>query len=264
MARASLEPLRAPPTTSAKVSQPVQCPPRPGLSGEKSEMVRSEHSLPYGGGVSRVSGVLPEDTVKAAGSRRAPAMPPDERRTAIARAALQLLLEHGANVTTRQIADAADVAEGTIFRVFADKDAVISAAVDLALDPVLTEQGLAEIDRTLPFERQLEAAVEVIQRRMADIARLVSAVGGPAFFAGRERSLPDLTALVALFAPHARRLRCEPEKSARLLPALTLAFSHPALYGDEPMSATEIVSLLLDGIRARGPGISPSRGRPQC
>jgi AcrR family transcriptional regulator len=191
-------------------------------------------------------------------------MPPDERRTAIATAALQLLLEHGANVTTRQIADAADIAEGTIFRVFADKDAVISAAVDLALDPALTEQGLAEIDRALSFERQLTSAVEVIQQRMADIARLVSAVGGPAVFAGRERSLPDLTALVSLFAPHAGRLRYEPEKAARLLPALTLAFSHPALYGDEPVSATEIVSLLLDGVRKRPSGVGPYRGRPQC
>ena len=40
----------------------------------------------------------------------------------IVAATLPLLLEHGELVTTRQIAEAAGIAEGTIFRVFADKD----------------------------------------------------------------------------------------------------------------------------------------------
>jgi len=206
----------------------------------------------------------PSNPSKAAGSRRATALPPEERRAAIAAAALQLLLEHGTNVTTRQIAEAANVAEGTTFRVFADKEAVIRAAVDLALDPAPTERALAEIDRTLPFERQLASAVEIIQRRMTDIVRLVSAVGGPAVFAGRERPLPDMAALTSLFAPECRQLRYEPERAARLLPALTLAFSHPALYGDQPMSASEIVAVLLDGIRARPGAPGRHRGRPPC
>jgi hypothetical protein len=84
---------------------------------------------------------------------------------------------------------------------------------------------------------------------MIDIGRLVSAVGGPAVFAGRERPIPDVAALASLFAPQCGAFRYDAEKAARLLSALTLAFSHPALYGDEPMSPREIVSLLLDGIR---------------
>ena len=186
---------------------------------------------------------------KPAGSRRAAGLPPDERRAAIAAAALQLLLEHGTNITTRQIAEAANIAEGTTFRVFPDKEAIIRAAVDLALDPAPINRALQEIDRTVPFERQLMAAVEIIQRRMIDIGRLVSAVGGPAVFAGRERPIPDVAALASLFAPQCGAFRYDAEKAARLLSALTLAFSHPALYGDEPMSPREIVSLLLDGIR---------------
>jgi AcrR family transcriptional regulator len=188
---------------------------------------------------------------KTSGARRAAGLPPDQRRAAIASAALQLLLEHGTNITTRQIAEAANVAEGTTFRVFPDKEAVIRAAVDLALDPAPVDRALGEIDRALPFEQQLVAAVEIIQRRMIDIGRLVSAVGGPAVFAGRERPLPDMAALAALFTPERSQLRYDAERAARLLPALTLAFSHPALYGDQPMSAQEIVSVLLDGIRAR-------------
>jgi AcrR family transcriptional regulator len=208
--------------------------------------------------------VVTADPVKVPASRRASPVPPEERRTSIAVAALDLLLEHGATVTTRQIADAANIAEGTIFRVFADKDAVIQAAVDLALDPAPTERALAEIERSLAFDQQLASAVEIIRRWMGDIGRLVSAVGGPAVLAVRERPLPELAGLVGLFAPERRGLRCEPQHAARLLPALTLAFSHPALFGGEPMSAPEIVALLLDGIRARPQSANRHGKRSGC
>ena len=215
------------------------------------------------GRVAKPTAVVSTKYQRPAGSR-ASALPAEERRASIAAAALRLLLEHGTNITSRQIADAANVAEGTTFRVFADKEAVIRAAVDLALDPTPTEQALADIDRALPFDQQLAAAVEIIRRRMADIGRLVSAVGGPAVFAGRERPLPDMEALVSLFEPECQALRYSPERAARLLPALTLAFSHPALYGDQPMAAPEIVALLLDGIRAREHSELPVRERPPC
>ena len=64
--------------------------------------------------------------------RRAAALPPEERRAVIVAATLALLVEHGEMVTTRQIADAVGIAEGTIFRAFPDKDASIAAVVDEA------------------------------------------------------------------------------------------------------------------------------------
>lgn len=189
-------------------------------------------------------------TARAVG--RASALPPDERRAAIVEATLPLLLERGPNVTTRQIAEAAGIAEGTIFRVFPDKDAVLRAAVELAFDTDAAERALAAIDRALPFEEQLAEAVEIMQRRLSDIWRLVSTVGETAALRDRERTPPaDLLALVGLFEPERKRLRADPETAARELRALTLAVSHPALYADEPMSPAEIVSLLLDGIRRR-------------
>ena len=67
-------------------------------------------------------------------------MPPEERRAALVEATLPLLLEHGATVSTRQIAEAAGVAEGTIFRVFESKDDLVHAC----LHDALTNVALAE------------------------------------------------------------------------------------------------------------------------
>lgn len=178
---------------------------------------------------------------------RAPALPAEQRRQAIIAATLPLLLERGANVSTREIADAAGIAEGTIFGVFPDKEAVVQAALRAAFDPEPTERALEAIDRSLPFEEQLEAAVGVMQRRLTDIWRLVSTVGEPD---GRPTPPRDFAALADIFRGEQRRLRTDPDTAARQLRALTLAVSHPVLWVKEPMPAREIVTLLLNGISA--------------
>ena len=169
-------------------------------------------------------------------------------------------LERCLAVTTRQIAEAAGIAEGTIFRVFPDKEAVVRAAVDLAFDPAPTERALAAIDREVPFEAQLAAAVDTIQRRLSRIWRLVSSVGERPIPPARP---PDSPALAELFAAHRHRVRLDPGAAARQLRALTLAVSHPALIADEPLSPPEIVSLLLDGIRAAPGPDAPATSVPE-
>ncbi|HBX79727.1 MAG TPA: TetR/AcrR family transcriptional regulator, partial [Propionibacteriaceae bacterium] len=49
---------------------------------------------------------------------RAAPLSPDDRRRALIAATRPLLAEFGPDVSTRRIAEAAGVAEGTIFRVF--------------------------------------------------------------------------------------------------------------------------------------------------
>jgi hypothetical protein len=56
--------------------------------------------------------------------------------------------------------------------------------------------------------------------------------------------------LASLFVGHRDEIRCEPEHAARLLRALAFAGTHPRMT-DQPLTAHEITSLLLDGIRAR-------------
>src|ERR1700726_1404324 len=90
--------------------------------------------------------------------KRAAALPPDERRSMIIAATLPLLVEHGEMVTTHDIAEAAGIAEGTIFRVFANKDLLIEAVIDHALDVSSVERAIAAIDASLPL---VEAVTQV-------------------------------------------------------------------------------------------------------
>jgi AcrR family transcriptional regulator len=184
---------------------------------------------------------------------RAAALPPSERRAEIIAATLPLVREHGAAVTTRQIAEAAGIAEGTIFRVFDDKGALLEAVLEVASDPAPTEAALRAIDHSLPLEARLVEAVEILRRRIAEVFQIMSAVGPTAASMRMKQKPrgPELPALATLFEPDRDRLRRPSEAAAHVLRGLTLAGTHPLLILDEPLSSEEIVSLVLDGIRAR-------------
>ncbi|MEP7112911.1 MAG: TetR/AcrR family transcriptional regulator [Ilumatobacteraceae bacterium] len=188
---------------------------------------------------------------------RAAPLPPSERRAAIIAATLPLLLAHGPTVTTRQIAEAAGIAEGTIFRAFPDIESLFQATVDAAYDPAQVGKELAAIAGGAPFERRLVEAVRILQHRLTSVWQLMSISGVPkptGFGTARAKNVerPDVVALVTLFEPYRHRLRRSPAAAAQLLRGLTLAGTHPALTADgEPMTPEEIVSLLLDGMRNR-------------
>jgi AcrR family transcriptional regulator len=186
---------------------------------------------------------------------RAAALSAEDRRAAIVDAVVPLLIREGTGITTRQIADAAGIAEGTIFRAFADKQEVIDAVVAAVLDPGREIEALAAIPRDLPLAERLAAAVELLQRRVDVIWRLMVAVDMSRRLEERRRSssrrdAPEIRALADLIAPDADRLRVDPARAGQMLRSLTWATSHPA-FVDTPSSPADVVSVLLDGIRAR-------------
>ncbi len=82
---------------------------------------------------------------------RAAPLSPDERRHALIAATLPLLLERGPEISTREIAQAAEVAEGTIFRAFDTKQDLIHATIHTALAP---DAAIAEL-AALPGDQTL-------------------------------------------------------------------------------------------------------------
>jgi len=181
---------------------------------------------------------------RAGNGRRAESLPPDQRRAMIIDAMLPLLLEHGEMVTTRQVAEAAGIAEGTIFRVFADKDELIGAVVEHAADPTRQEQAFAAIDLDAPFEQAVTDAVRILQRRTLDMARLMASVG-PRHH--RKGPLPDRPGLVAVFEANHDAITVEPGAAARWLAALTMSTSHPMI-SNELLPAERIAALFLHGV----------------
>lgn len=176
---------------------------------------------------------------------RATALPPEARRAAIVQATLPLLVEHGAaGLTTKQIAAASGVAEGTLFRVFPDKEALVRAVVDAACDPRNTEEALAGLDSHVPLPALITNVVEVLQRDYAQAWRVLAAVPPMAEW-GTARELP---ALVTLLTPRKQELRGPVARVANQIAAVTLAMSHPSIYPGGPAAPREIVALLMGGI----------------
>jgi AcrR family transcriptional regulator len=71
-------------------------------------------------------------------------------------------LEQGLNVPTRDIAEAAGIAEGTLFRVFPTKQELIEAVLGEMLDPSELIRQLRAIDLRDPISQRVEQLVTIL------------------------------------------------------------------------------------------------------
>ena len=204
---------------------------------------------------------------RAAGRRAAP-LAPGARRSALVSATLPLLRRRGFDVSTRQIALAAGVAEGTIFRAFPDKDSLIRAAILAAFDPAPVVSALDGIDRGAPLAQRLIVAVRIVQVWLTGVIGLMTALhashrpGAKPHFRRPHPSELVGAALARLIEPDRALLRVPAPQAARLLRLLLFAGSHPMITDGPLLSPAEIVSVILEGIRVHS--VPTRQESPAC
>jgi len=191
-------------------------------------------------------------------------MAPDDRRQAIVEAVVPLLIEHGGEVSTKQIAEAAGIAEGTIFRVFPDKPALLLAAVQQVLTPDdLRERHAAAVAtaRTLREQVRATAAWMVANSERSTTVLMAMRRAWMSRPPGThdeghdprevfQRAADELRAILTdMFAPHADRLAVEPVVAATALRTLVLGSHHPGASARDRLTPEQITDLLLDGIQ---------------
>ncbi|MFC3487638.1 TetR/AcrR family transcriptional regulator [Amycolatopsis roodepoortensis] len=183
-------------------------------------------------------------------------MSADERRRMIVQSVLPLLVEHGAGVTSSQIARAAGIGEGTVFRVFKDKDELFATCFAEALKPDQVLDALAVIDLDQSLDDRLIEAADALSAHLQRMGALIAIMHGSGKRPEhrRDRRKESMSAMrdamAELFEPEKDRLRLPPAQSAALF--LSLLFSGRIRFsetGDEP-TTMELVDVFLNGALA--------------
>ena len=185
---------------------------------------------------------------------RASPLPPEERRASIIEATLPLLLEHGPSLTTKQVAEAAGVAEGTIFRAFPSLPDLIDATTREAMS---AERLNWELDNTAlgdSLEAMTTSTFELLTTHFTRMRSLLMAAHAREHhsagcmrdeLAARRQELDAW--LIAHFSAHADELTTTPERFVAFL--RTLASGHALAMPPSNLTPADLAHLALDGAR---------------
>lgn len=181
-------------------------------------------------------------------------MSPDERRADLTDVTLRLMRVHGRDVTTRQIAEAAGVAEGTIFRAFTSKDELVDAAISRAFEPGDLVTRILEIDPGLPLRDRLLTLVSILQQRFRasfDLMQKMGFVRPPGHLHDTEAATvwrDRLNQLLgAVVGADTDRLAVPLDHFVHVLRLLTFAGSHEHIADGRLLTPEEIVDVILHG-----------------
>ncbi|WP_349627079.1 TetR/AcrR family transcriptional regulator [Leifsonia sp. C5G2] len=198
---------------------------------------------------------MTSDAQTEAPRTRAQPMAADVRKAMIVDAVIPLLLEHGRGVTSRQIAEAAGIAEGTIFRAFGDKESLVQAAIETYLDPEPLREALRSIDPALPLENKVRAILYLLRERFQKVMRLMPVIGPQRPPVPQERG--EFARIIArVLEPETHELNWPPERVAHLLRLITFSAAFPALNEGIEFSIDDLARMVLVGIAGTSPHVT--------
>ena len=194
-------------------------------------------------------------------------MSPDERRQAIIAATRPLLVARGGQFTIKEVAEAAGIAEGTIFRVFASKQDLMHAVVADILDTASLCRRIEALPDVPDFTAHLTALITILSAYVDATHAAIAALrlasceesdssarlahgghhqGGKTNFHKRITQVRD--AIIASITPWEAQLRLSPEQAAFLIQSTAFSALHFVLE-DHPLSDPALLaSTLTHGI----------------
>ena len=109
----------------------------------------------------------------------------EERRCDIIAVALPLIETEGFSVSTKRIADAAGIAEGTLFRVFPTKEDLLRAAMASYMDLSDLIDKIDAIDPHLPLDDKISEIIDIVQESATRVRTFMLAMRGTRIQAAR-------------------------------------------------------------------------------
>lgn len=194
-------------------------------------------------------------------SARARPLAVEDRRDMILAVVIPLIIAKGRDVTSREIAEACGIAEGTIFRAFGDKETLLNAAIERYLDPEQLSTNLRSIPLDLPLEVKLRSIFGLLVDRFSGVIHLYAAL--------KHRPPPerrDTSGFVEivdeLLAPNRDELRVSTETVAQYARVIAFASALPVFAETIPIGVDEMVDLILNGIALGEPATSTPTSSP--
>jgi AcrR family transcriptional regulator len=192
-------------------------------------------------------------------------MSPEQRRETVVRAALPLVAEFGAAVTTQQVARAAGIGEATIFRVFPDKDAMLDACVAEALDPTNVLRELRSISLDQLLAARLVEAADALRAHLGRMGTVIGALHASGHgrrpapnetpdnrlsdrSAGRDAAQAETRSAIAeLFEPDQATLRLPIDTLTDAFVGLVFGHGRMPGGGQPRLNTEQVVDLFLHG-----------------
>jgi AcrR family transcriptional regulator len=180
--------------------------------------------------------------------QRARPLSPDDRREAILDAVIPLLKAGGRDVSTRQMAESACVAEGTLFRAFGDKESIIHAAVERVMDPEPLRNALRGIDPDEPTEEKVDQVLRLLRERFEGVIGFMTAlrIHPPPKPAHR----PDDDSWIEILDQTFRdgELAVSSETFGFYIRLLAFGAAVPIFNAPHPFTTDELTALILRGV----------------